>query len=120
MKIEHKIIGIIYTEQRENESEQEAKERLTRTLSSAEKGVNQISDVCVQLEIVSKQKFYVHKSWARSVFVKTEEFFIEQGGLEKEWGKAWSLIKADSIEEARDIGKRTLKPWISEKQEIKE
>lgn len=38
-----------------------------------------------------------------TVFVKEANYFRENGGLIKEWGKSWELIQADSIEHARSI-----------------
>lgn len=52
--------------------------------------------------------FYVHKSWANAVFVKTEAFFKDQGGLTEDWGKGWTPIGAESIEDARERGKKLL------------
>lgn len=46
------------------------------------------------------KRYYVHFN-GHSWFVKEEDFFIIQGGLEESWGKAWRLICADSIEDAR-------------------
>lgn len=42
--------------------------------------------------------------WA--VYVKEAEFFKSQGGLTQLWGKNWKLVEADSVEDARNIGKR--------------
>lgn len=39
-----------------------------------------------------------------SVFVKEEQFFIDQGGLVDDWGKNWIPVDAVSIEHARSIG----------------
>lgn len=33
--------------------------------------------------------------------VKEAKFFVSQGGLTQEWGKAWKPIYADSLEHAR-------------------
>jgi hypothetical protein len=40
--------------------------------------------------------------WA--VYVKEGEFFEEQGGLTKPWGKNWITVQANSIEHARKQG----------------
>lgn len=50
-------------------------------------------------------KYYVLiQSWA--VYVKEAEFFREQGGLTKPWGKNWvGPVEAESIEAARAWGK---------------
>ena len=48
--------------------------------------------------------FYIHTNSGNSVFVKTEKFFKQQGGLTEKWGKAWTKINASSIEHARSIG----------------
>jgi len=40
----------------------------------------------------------------RTVYVKDGNFFIEQGGLEEDWGKTWIPVKAYSIEHARELG----------------
>jgi len=50
--------------------------------------------------MAGKQTFYVHYN-GHSWYVKTREFFEQQGGFEEEWGKAWSPILATSIEDAR-------------------
>ena len=39
-----------------------------------------------------------------SVFVKTLDFFRDQGGFREEWGTHWFPVVASSIEEARRIG----------------
>lgn len=45
--------------------------------------------------------YYNGHSW----FVKTAEFFEQQGGLTEEWGKSWKPIYATTIEHARDKAK---------------
>lgn len=46
------------------------------------------------------KKYYVLiEPWA--TYVKEKEFFVSQGGLTRDWGKRWKLVKATSIEEAR-------------------
>jgi hypothetical protein len=40
------------------------------------------------------------------VYVKDYDFFVEQGGLKDPWGKHWRLVRASSIEAARNKGKR--------------
>jgi len=47
--------------------------------------------------------FYYHINWAGAVFVKTEVFFKEQGGLTQKWGKAWKRIQARSLDHAREV-----------------
>jgi hypothetical protein len=37
------------------------------------------------------------------VFVKTYEFFKEQGGFREKWGEAWVPVVATEIEHARAI-----------------
>lgn len=51
--------------------------------------------------------YYVH--WNGGAwFVKTADFFKEQGGLTADWGKGWRLIQAESIEDARAKAAREL------------
>jgi hypothetical protein len=45
-------------------------------------------------------KYYVHHN-GHSCFVKEAAYFEKQGGLTEDWGKAWSPLYADSIEDAR-------------------
>jgi hypothetical protein len=52
--------------------------------------------------------FYVHKTWADVVFVKTNSYFIAQNGRTEKWGKNWNRIRACSIEHAREIGRKSL------------
>lgn len=52
--------------------------------------------------------YYVHRNAGNKVFVKGGQFFIDQGGLEQEWGKNWTRVCADSLEHARSIGESTL------------
>ena len=49
-------------------------------------------------------RYYWHWNGA-AVSIKVESFFIEQGGLIAEWGRHWTLIEADSIEDARTRAK---------------
>lgn len=42
--------------------------------------------------------------WA--IYVKTEEFFLEQHGDTEPWGKEWSRVEADSVDDARALGGR--------------
>lgn len=44
---------------------------------------------------------YVHCNAGNALFVKEAGFFKEQGGLEKEWGKHWTPVVAESIGDAR-------------------
>lgn len=46
---------------------------------------------------------YVHYNGA-TVFVKEAAFFVSQGGLQKEWGRAWHPVTATSIGDARRKG----------------
>lgn len=50
---------------------------------------------------MATNKYYVWFNGA-AWFVKEADFFERQGGLTKEWGKAWKPIYATSIEHARD------------------
>jgi len=47
--------------------------------------------------------YYVLINAGHAAFVKTESFFISQGGLKEKWGRKWKKIKANSIEDAREI-----------------
>lgn len=51
---------------------------------------------------------YVHRNPGQKVFVKEAAFFASQGGLREEWGRSWTPVTADSIEDARRIGEETL------------
>lgn len=55
------------------------------------------------------KSFYYHINSGNAAFVKTEAFFIDQGGLTEPWGKAWTKIQARSLDHAREIAnsKRT-------------
>lgn len=56
-------------------------------------------------------KYYILvETWA--VYVKGEQFFIDQGGLNKPWGKEWIKVEAPSIEGARKLGE-TMEPYKS-------
>ena len=44
------------------------------------------------------------KPW--SVYVKTANYFIEQGGLKNNWGKNWIGVEANSIAHARELGQK--------------
>lgn len=65
-------------------------------------------------------RFYVHRNPGNKVFVKTEDFFIEQGGLDKGWGHAWTLVEAKNIEDARRIGEETLPLHVTNFARIKD
>jgi hypothetical protein len=55
--------------------------------------------------------FYVSiNPWSGAVFVKTEAYFIQQGGLRAPWGKTWKKIRARSIEDARRKGEESRGP----------
>lgn len=58
----------------------------------------------------SKRIFYVLKNAGNAVFVKTAKYFHEQGGHRLAWGRNWTRILASSLEEAREIGRKTLEP----------
>ncbi len=47
-------------------------------------------------------QYYVHHNGA-AWFVKTADFFKQQGGLSAPWGKAWRPLEARSIEHARKL-----------------
>ena len=47
------------------------------------------------------------------VFVKTFEFFIEQGGLTEPWGANWKPVYASSIGDARRQGARLFEIQLS-------
>jgi hypothetical protein len=49
------------------------------------------------------KNFYYHINSGNAAFVKTEKFFIDQGGLTEPWGKAWTKIQARSLDHAREI-----------------
>lgn len=58
---------------------------------------------------------YVSRNSGGAVFVKTADFFAEQGGLTQAWGGAWLPVTVDgdpeeTIEEARRVGRRLLEP----------
>jgi hypothetical protein len=48
--------------------------------------------------------FMVHCNPAGAVFVKTIEFYKQQGGFREPWGTAWRPIVAFDIEDARRTG----------------
>lgn len=51
----------------------------------------------------NKTMYYILiRPWA--VYVKDGQFFIDQGGLNAEWGKDWVRVWANSFDEARQIG----------------
>lgn len=52
--------------------------------------------------------YYVMRNSGGAVFVKEGNFFVEQGGLEQDWGKAWKRIEAESIEHARSLADKML------------
>jgi len=49
------------------------------------------------------KKFAIHINCAGSTFVKDYDFFVGQGGLKEKWGKAWKIIEAEDIDQARVI-----------------
>lgn len=52
--------------------------------------------------------YYVMRNAGGAVFVKEGDFFVEQGGLEQDWGKHWKCIEAESIEHARSLADKML------------
>lgn len=44
---------------------------------------------------------FVHCNSGFALFVKDADFFISQGGLVEEWGRAWRPVIASSIGDAR-------------------
>lgn len=48
--------------------------------------------------------YWVSANDGGTVFVKDNEYFVNQGGLMHEWGKSWKPVRAVSIEHAREIG----------------
>lgn len=48
--------------------------------------------------------FVLIKPWA--IYVKEEQFFEQQGGLQETWGKEWLPVEANSIDHARTIGEQ--------------
>lgn len=59
-------------------------------------------------EPVDDDTYFVMRNSGRAVFVKHGPFFVSQGGLTDSWGKAWTRIKATSIEHARKVGEELL------------
>lgn len=51
-----------------------------------------------------KDVYMVSCNWAGSVFVKTYDFFKQQGGLSEKWGESWQPVVASSIADAREKG----------------
>lgn len=56
--------------------------------------------------------YYIHRNSGQAVFVKEAGFFESQGGLTEAWGKAWTKISAESVDDARRIAQETLPPWV--------
>lgn len=50
------------------------------------------------------QEYMVICNSGGSVFVKTREFYLQQGGDRLQWGKNWVQVTATSIEDAREQG----------------
>ena len=48
--------------------------------------------------------YMVHVNSGGSVFVKTLDFFREQGGFRDDWGTHWVPLVATGIEDARKRG----------------
>ncbi|MCO7556147.1 dATP/dGTP pyrophosphohydrolase domain-containing protein [Metapseudomonas otitidis] len=57
---------------------------------------------------IDDQTYFAHRNAGNKVFVKVGQFFRDQGGLTQEWGKNWTRIKADSLEQARKIAEEVL------------
>ncbi|WP_337058178.1 dATP/dGTP pyrophosphohydrolase domain-containing protein [Pseudomonas sp. USHLN015] len=57
---------------------------------------------------IDDQTYFAHRNAGNKVFVKGGQFFRDQGGLTQEWGKNWTRIKADSLEQARKIAEEVL------------
>lgn len=52
--------------------------------------------------------FYAHRNYGNAVFVKTEAYFVEQGGKNQAWGQGWKRIEANDLNDARNIAEKTL------------
>ncbi len=67
-----------------------------------------LEELCKTLAIhdvsVDRDVYMVHCNSGGSVYVKTLEFFREQGGFVDLWGKNWKPVVASSIEDAREKG----------------
>lgn len=48
-------------------------------------------------------RYAIHVNWAGASFVKEYDFFVSQGGLTEEWGRAWTIVEAEDIYAARVI-----------------
>jgi hypothetical protein len=46
----------------------------------------------------------IHPWNPKTCYVKEREFFLDQGGGKDKWGKAWRLVHARDIEDARTRG----------------
>ncbi len=46
-------------------------------------------------------KYAIHINCAGATFVKEYDFFVSQGGLKEKWGKAWKIIEAKDLDDAR-------------------
>lgn len=57
---------------------------------------------------ITDSTYFVVRNGGGAVFVKHGPFFVEQGGLESDWGRNWRRVTASSIEEARAIGEEVL------------
>lgn len=51
-----------------------------------------------------RRKFMVLHTAASGVFVKEYDFFRQQNGHRKPWGRKWRCVVATSIEQARACG----------------
>lgn len=47
------------------------------------------------------KKYAVHIGPSGATFVKDYDFFASQGGLTENWGRTWTIIEAESLEDAR-------------------
>lgn len=57
---------------------------------------------------ITERTYFVLRNAGGAVFVKHGPYFAEQGGTYLRWGKNWKRVEADSIDQAREIGERTL------------
>jgi len=53
----------------------------------------------------SPSEEYMVSTNGAAVFMKTKEFFLDQGGDKQPWGKHWVEVRAKDIEDARSKGR---------------